>query len=193
MNRKRSKGEIIDGGYIYIKYPGHHRAKRHQGNYVKRADLVAEKKEDRVLEQNEIVHHINGIRDDDRPENLRVMSKTEHARLHQSGSSHSQFRHDLITEKTQKEIRELYRNGISYKKIGMMFECSAPTIQSFIPVSEQRGRGLGLGKENPNFIDFGINEAKRLRETGLSYEKIGKILGVSRGTIRNRLAKKEGN
>ena len=67
-------------GYVMIKTFGHHRADGR--NYVKRSVLVAEKKIGRKLTKEEIVHHINRIKDDDRPENLQVMTKREHIILH---------------------------------------------------------------------------------------------------------------
>jgi len=32
--------------------------------------------------ENEVVHHINGRKSDNRPENLAVMTKSEHSKLH---------------------------------------------------------------------------------------------------------------
>jgi hypothetical protein len=68
-------------GYILIKIPGH-RGANAQG-YVSEHRLVMETKLGRSLSDDEIVHHINGIRDDNRPENLQLFpSEGEHQGLH---------------------------------------------------------------------------------------------------------------
>lgn len=81
----RWKGGIIrSGGYVFIRvYEPHPRAlPRGNGMYVKRAVLTIEITLGRLLEQGEEVHHINGVKDDDRPENLQVMLKSVHMRHH---------------------------------------------------------------------------------------------------------------
>lgn len=66
-------------GYWYVKQRGHPQANK-QG-YIKRANLVYEQQIGR-LHDGEIVHHVNGDKEDDRPSNLRAMTIAEHSHLH---------------------------------------------------------------------------------------------------------------
>ncbi len=66
-------------GYVFIWQPEHPRADPH--GYIKRAILVLEEKLGRPLLPSMDTHHINGIKDDDRPENLIEISKAQHMSL----------------------------------------------------------------------------------------------------------------
>jgi len=78
MTNKEKDEKVREiGGIIKL------RDSEHCGGYVKRSRLVMEKKLGRFLKPEEVVHHINGIKDDDRPENLRLFpSKSKHMSFH---------------------------------------------------------------------------------------------------------------
>jgi hypothetical protein len=59
---------------------GHPRAAKN--GQVLLSVLIAEAKIGRYLTSDEEVHHINGIKNDDRPENLLVLSHAEHCKRH---------------------------------------------------------------------------------------------------------------
>lgn len=67
-------------GYIKVYVPDHPHCTA--DGYVMKHILVMEKAVGRLLTADECVHHINHLRDDNRVENLRLMTKSDHMSMH---------------------------------------------------------------------------------------------------------------
>jgi hypothetical protein len=75
------------GGYILIQKKSHPHA--NCMGYVLEHRLVMEEKIERYLDQSELVHHINDIRDDNRIENLMLVDRSTHNVLHKQGNHYT--------------------------------------------------------------------------------------------------------
>lgn len=69
-SRKRGGRVLTNKGYVIVKAPGHPRAQRK--GYVFEHILVAEAKYGIVITRDYSIHHLNGVRDDNRPQNLEL-------------------------------------------------------------------------------------------------------------------------
>jgi hypothetical protein len=101
-------GQKFSNGYLWLKCENHPHA--NAKGYVKRSRLVVEKSIGRMIDSSECVHHINGIKDDDRPENLQIVSVADHAKIHFSGKPQSietKIKHSV----SMKKVWELKKNA----------------------------------------------------------------------------------
>ena len=87
-------------GYVMVRSVEHPRARSH--GYVLEHILVLEEKLGRHLADDEIGHHLNGKRDDNRPENLVALTKSGHRRQE-------------LGELYKKRIRQLERELIELR------------------------------------------------------------------------------
>ena len=72
-------GKTLCQGYVIISAGPNAGRREHR--------IIAEAKIGRPLEADEVVHHINEIKTDNRPENLDVIKRSEHPRKHSSGTT----------------------------------------------------------------------------------------------------------
>ena len=79
--KKVNIGRIVTPqGYILLLKPNHPNADSR--GYVSEGRYKIANKLSRILRSNEVVHHKNGIKDDNRLSNLKLMTRKEHSYLH---------------------------------------------------------------------------------------------------------------
>lgn len=67
-------------GYVVVRMSGHPRSTKHKR--VLQHVLVMEQKLGRPIERHEIIHHIDGNKSNNDPDNLMILNSSEHAKLH---------------------------------------------------------------------------------------------------------------
>jgi endogenous inhibitor of DNA gyrase (YacG/DUF329 family) len=78
LTRRKPGGLIDPKGYVLVRAPEHPMASRE--GYVMEHRLVMAEVLGRMLTTDEVVHHRNGVKADNRVENLEVMPKRQHDR-----------------------------------------------------------------------------------------------------------------
>lgn len=93
----RRKNIYDKSGYVLVFMPDH--PMHDSRGYVRQHRLVMEDYLKRILNNNEVVHHKNGLKDDNRIENLEILSPSEHM------THHSTVRR--ITDSMREKVRQV--------------------------------------------------------------------------------------
>jgi len=132
-------------GYIYVHMPDHPHACK--AGYVMEHRLAAEKKIGRYLDVQEDVHHVNEDKLDNRPENLMVLTRSEHKTLH-----HKQLRDEISR-------LELIRSDLESKASNKKVEAREYRVHN------------NLLKEYVSWLKLEIETLKQiLNENNIKYE-----------------------
>ena len=95
-------GKSIRNGYILVHKPEHPYA--HQSGYILEHRLIMEKHIGRYIEPDEEIHHINGIKKDNRITNLLLVNRSQHKQLHAMLNK---------SKKQEKEIARLIKRELA--------------------------------------------------------------------------------
>ena len=117
--------------------------KKRDGKSVPAHIVIAEMYAGRKLEPNEVVHHKNGDKSDNRPENLQIMDRAEHTRLHKQGAVPSRetiirlseghkgkiSANRKLTDEQVMKILDGIKAGKTYAAIAQEYNISAKTVR----------------------------------------------------------------
>ena len=118
---------VRKGDYDYAVVKNHPNASKY--GYVLHHRVILENHLERLLNSNEVVHHKNGIKRDNRLENLELMLVGEHERLHQAERGRTMA--ELICPWCKTKFRISYNQTHMSKKNGTYTSCSRSCRASF--------------------------------------------------------------
>lgn len=131
-NRNKGKGRSDNHGYVLVKQEDHPFADSY--GYISEHRLVMEKLIGRFLDPNEIVHHIDGDKSNNKPTNLWLFtSRAEHTRFHNMMNVSTKksnyvylagnISQDTRTYKWREDVEFLTREERLYHKIVIVNPC----------------------------------------------------------------------
>lgn len=99
QHRTTDASRVLDNGYMGVLCPEHPRARK--GGYVLEHILVWEEAHGKPLPKGWIIHHLNGIKSDNRPQNLVALPNKKHYLLLQAKAKRIQELEAMLNNQHQ--------------------------------------------------------------------------------------------
>jgi hypothetical protein len=126
-NPRWNGGVRTHQGYTCVRRPDHPNASK--DGYVREHVLILSEHLGRPIASNEIVHHKNGVRSDNRLENLELMTRSEHHSLHHKGV-HKPGSIAALRGHTSEEMRVIWATTLAHKRSKPKF-CAGCGVEFF--------------------------------------------------------------
>jgi hypothetical protein len=175
-------GRIRTRGYVYIYSPDHPYPSLN-GTYVQEHRLVMEKHLRRFLTKDEVVHHINGIKDDNRIENLQLFKTDSEHHIQEWKNGAYADRPPIYPDSIKKGVVEYVKNGHNYSEAAFKFKITDSTVKGWCLESGIKSGMAHLSLEQ-------LIELDSLHSQGLTYRDIEERTGVSIATISLHLRRR---
>lgn len=170
--RKKSVIRMLNG-YKVVYEPDHPKAmtSRNWHGYVYEHIVVAEKNIRRSLRKNEVVHHLDGDRLNNRYENLLILEKSQHTKLHMYLRYHSATINESDSENRVNSVKA---------KVNSCMVCGQALRQDQKRFCSPAHAKQFSGRNTPEMEEV----LSKLSELNFNFVKTGKFFGVSDNAVR---------
>jgi hypothetical protein len=142
--RSNHNGWYKQHGYVKRLTNGHPYSDKR--GYVMEHRLIVEENLGKILPKNIQIHHINGVRDDNRLENLQILDARDHAKEHDSGERNDNGQFVAADPKFAELKYRLYNKDTGLTQVYTLQKLTSTTFRR--GCFEFRGRFTGLKDKN---------------------------------------------
>lgn len=105
-----------NGSYELVIAPKNYPGKKYRGRYAYEHHIVFWKYKKTIIKNEEIIHHKNNNKRDNRIENLELLTNQDHSKLHARGKSQIELCCPICAKTFKKELRQFKKRLTSCSK-----------------------------------------------------------------------------